>query len=260
MKPLTPQGLQRIQELASQYYVSSEAVLSLLEALVHGNGTMAQFSHPDLGGSGQWMMGGMTMVGDMFNHSLKAKVDGLCFELSNLLNSQPFQPTPISSQSQYQGNSPISLFVPGSQSNWWPESLGVPSSTGAQNHVKYAYFPSSRRLAIYLNGELSIYDTLQHSIGGVSQQQSQNGSLLFTSQFGTVDVASLPKITDPPQEIFIQTPPISTPTYQEPSPLTAPSLEDDIFLKIEKLAELKAKGILTDEEFTLKKKDLLSRL
>jgi len=26
-----------------------------LESVVNGNGTMAQFSHPEFGGSGQWM-------------------------------------------------------------------------------------------------------------------------------------------------------------------------------------------------------------
>jgi hypothetical protein len=65
----------------------------VLPILTDGNGTMAQFNHWELGGGGQWMQGGMTMVGDMFNNSLKAKVDGLCFELSNLLAQQPFKPS-----------------------------------------------------------------------------------------------------------------------------------------------------------------------
>jgi hypothetical protein len=34
----------------------------------------------------------------------------------------------------------------------------------------------------------------------------------------------------------------------------------DIFVAIEKLGELKARGLLTEEEFTNKKADLLSRL
>ena len=36
--------------------------------------------------------------------------------------------------------------------------------------------------------------------------------------------------------------------------------EEDIFLKIEKLAELKAKGIISEEEFQEKKTNLLNRL
>jgi hypothetical protein len=50
--------------------------MTLLQALVNSNGTMAQFNHWELGGGGQWMRGGMTMVGDMFNYGLKSKVDG----------------------------------------------------------------------------------------------------------------------------------------------------------------------------------------
>ena len=46
---------------------------------------MAQFSHPDFSGSGQWMCGGMTMVSDMFNNQLKGRVNSLCAELSNLV-------------------------------------------------------------------------------------------------------------------------------------------------------------------------------
>jgi hypothetical protein len=36
--------------------------------------------------------------------------------------------------------------------------------------------------------------------------------------------------------------------------------EHDIFAVIEKLADLRAKGILSDEEFSAKKTELLSRL
>jgi hypothetical protein len=45
----------------------------------------AQFDYRELAGASQWMPGGMTMVGDMFNNGLKAKVDGLCSELSQIL-------------------------------------------------------------------------------------------------------------------------------------------------------------------------------
>src|SRR5712672_2754381 len=96
--------------------------MTLLQALVNSNGSMAQFNHSELGGSGQWMRGGMTMVGDMFNYGLKSKVDGLCSELSQLLAQQPFVPFPSSFQSQSQGGSQqqgsylgaasVSLFVP----------------------------------------------------------------------------------------------------------------------------------------------------
>ena len=59
----------------------------MLFAVHAGGGTMAQFSIPELGGSGQWMRGGMTMVGDMFDNALKARVDALCGELAQLLTT-----------------------------------------------------------------------------------------------------------------------------------------------------------------------------
>ena len=52
MQQLTPQGLQKLHELAQRYTVSPDAVMTLLHALVNGNGTMAQFEHEELGGGG----------------------------------------------------------------------------------------------------------------------------------------------------------------------------------------------------------------
>src|SRR2546430_17074326 len=86
------EGQQKVTELDQRYGVSTEAVLTLLYALMRGHGTMAQFDHPDLGGRGQWMPGGMVMVGDMFNHALKATVDGLCTALAALLAASPLVP------------------------------------------------------------------------------------------------------------------------------------------------------------------------
>jgi hypothetical protein len=99
---LTEQGSQKINDLAQHYGVSVDAVMTLLQALLNSNGAMAQFDHRELGGAGQWMPGGMTMVGDMFNHGLKAKVDGLCSELSQILAVHPFVPFPAGFQSQSQ--------------------------------------------------------------------------------------------------------------------------------------------------------------
>ena len=78
-----------IEEIAERHRVSPDAVLTLLAALQAGGGRQVQFSHPELGGLGQWSQGGMIMVGDMFNNGLKATVDGLCNELSRLLENNP---------------------------------------------------------------------------------------------------------------------------------------------------------------------------
>jgi hypothetical protein len=267
MRELNAEGQRLVSDLSQRYGVSGDAVMTLLRALIAGNGGMAQFSHPELGGMGQWSQGGMIMVGDMFNNGLKAKVDALCTELAALARGTDlFRPLPPPQfQSQVQGSA-ASLFVPGSFGNWWPEGLGHAASTGSQNNLRYAFFPETRRLAIDLGGKIKIYDTRDHRIGGFSQQQSGGQSISFTSQHGLIDLASLEE-ADPiaehsePQdfgavlaEAFSGEPP-----HAEPPPQTA-SAGDDIISKIERLAGLHAKGILTDEEFQSKKADLLSRL
>ncbi|MGK4000703.1 SHOCT domain-containing protein [Sorangium sp. So ce1024] len=276
MQQLSPEGQRRVSELSQRYFVSTDAVMTLLQALVNGHGTMAQFYHPELGGSGQWMQGGMTMIGDMFNSGLKAKVEGLCSELSSLLASQPFAPAPASHQSQTQGGQQqqqgggggfggpeVSLFVPssgGGSVGWWPGELGVPSSTGAQNNIRYAYFPGARRLAVDVDGRVSVYDTLDHQIGGVSQQQGSGASVTFTSQYGVVSVQSLPVVSG---DAAGQQAPAAAPEQAGAGAAggrASSAQEADVFAAIERLAELRQKGIITEQEFAAKKTDLLSRL
>jgi hypothetical protein len=267
MRQLTDEGERALDEIATRHGVSADAARHLLLAIIAGHMTQAQFDHPELGGMGQWSQGGMIMVGDMFNHTLKAKVDGLCTELAALAGgSDVFRPLPPPEfQSQMQGSG-ASLFVPGSSGHWWPEGLGHAASTGSQNNLRYAFFPETRRLAIDFGGSVRIYDTHDHRIGGFSQQQSGNQSLSFTSQHGLVDLASLEEVhpadekAEPPDfgtvlaEAFAGEAP-----HPEPSPrITA--TDDDIIGKIERLAGLHAKGILTDAEFQSKKTELLNRL
>ena len=290
---LTPEGRRLVEDVAQRHGVSTDAVLTLLQAVAAGHGTSAQFSHPELGGMGQWSQGGMIMVGDMFNNALKYKVDQLCNELSAIVRSQgPAWAAPASSQSQSQssgghgyqsqgqggGLAPgVSLFVPGAGNpgSWWPPELGVPTSTGAQNNIRYACFPATRRLAIQLDGrEVAVYDTLDHQITGFSQQQSGDASLTFTSQHGLVRVADLPRVGAPgdgvgaattPAPASAEAPPIAAKPIAPASPAAAPSAsaatsDDEIFSRIERLAELRQKGILTEEEFAAKKTELLARL
>jgi hypothetical protein len=260
MQSLTSQGQQIVSELAQRYACSTDAVMTLLRAVAQGNGTMAQFNHPELGGGGQWMQGGMTMVGDMFNNALKGKVDGLCSELSRHLASQPlWAPPPPQSQSQQQGGG-VSLFVPDSGSgSWWPAELGSPSATGSQNNIRYAVFPASRRLAIDLGGQVTVYDTLDHQIGGVSQQQGWGASLTFSSQYGLVRIDDLPVVSGGGGHWAPAAPQPTAPPASEPS-AHAPPGAADVFGAIERLAELRQKGMLTDEEFASKKAELLGRL
>ena len=269
MQQLTDSGFRAVQNLSLRYGVSVEAVKTLLFAVSAGGGTMAQFYSSELGGGGQWMRGGMTMVGDMFNHGLQATVSGLCSELSTLLGSQQ-------------------VFVPARNDNgglggfgnaWWPAELGNPSSSGGQNDARYAYFPHAQRLAIDRDGQLSLYDTLDHQIGGVQQQQGgASGSLSFSSQFGTFTVDSLPRVGAPPnappepghqnqpsppqwQEPSYAQPQAQTQSWQNNAPASNSNLShDEILGTLERLSDLHKKGIVSEDEFRAKKADLLSRL
>ena len=264
----TDASFQNMTNVANKYGVSTNAVTDLTYCLMGSNGSMAQFNIAELGGGGQWMQGGMTMVGDMFNNNLKYLVDGLCVDLSNLIHQGAIQYKPLPKVKNPQG---------GYSSDWWGD-LGFPNSTGSQNNTSYAIFNNIHRLAIQENGNVTIFDTLDHNIGGVGQQQSGNYSVSFTSQYGNVDLNSLPIISGgnkqapaPIQNNEIQNNVIETPVAPIIEAPIQPvnnnnynnnnsAFEEDIFGKIEKLAGLKDKGILSVEEFENKKIDLLSRL
>src|SRR3954467_12722007 len=190
MRNLTSEGQAKIAEIAQRHGASTDGVLTMLDALQRGGGTMAQFSHPDFGGSGQWMRGGMTMVSDLFNNALKARVDAICNELSNLLAgdlSWFYEPQPAQNSSFSMSGS----FGGYGSGSWWPPELGQPNSSGGQNDIRYAYFGHANRLAVDMGGTVTVYDTGDHVISGVSQQQGNGWTLTFSSQYGTVPISSL---------------------------------------------------------------------
>ena len=264
MQNLTPEGLRIVTDAATRHGVSLEAALAALGALAQGQGRQAQFDHPELGGMGQWSQGGMIMIGDMFNSGLKARVDALLNDLANLLRSQPLAFDAGNLQSQSLGGGGVSLFVAGSgpASPWWPAELGRPASVGAQNDLRYACFPDARRLAIQQGGQVRVYDTGEHRITGFSQQQGGDQSLTFTSQHGLVRVADLrPASLEGDQRPNPPPPAAATPPQAAASaPAAAPQPAEAILKTIERLAELRQKDILTEEEFAAKKAELLGRL
>lgn len=288
------QWQQKLTELTQKYQLSEHAIMVLWQALIKGNGKMAQFNHPELGGVGQWLPGGLTMISDMSNSYLKMVIDNLCGELSILIQEDYFNPIkwnePLSpqgsrqQQQQSQGNIDNSEIVKAQPFNygpWWPIELGAPTLSGSQNGLLYAYFAHKQRLVLEKQGEIFVYNSLHHQIIGVSQQQSSSGQLLlFTSPDGTFAVTDLPLVSS-------FTRPVHEPSAKESNPhtdiiakaekikemlpraalkiepLTKPADESpqpDIFSTIKKLAELKDQGIISEQEFEAKKTELLSRL
>lgn len=290
MTALTEDGRKLVSEAAIRHGVAPETAEAVLAALVAGRGTQAQFNIAELGGMGQWSQGGMTMIGDMFNNGLKARVDALCSDLANILMVDNLFHRPqrtaeapgTQGQSQSQGGGMgASLFLKGGAGGGsWPAGLGQPSSTGSQNSLRYAVFPQTRRLAIDFGGRIEVYDTGDHRISGVSQQQSGDQSLTFTSQHGLVSLSDLTRVAEaedmpvqpdaadaePPEPLA--DPALEMPAEPVPEPAsiastasgTDPSGSEEIFALIRKLGDLKEAGLLSEDEFAAKKRQLLDRL
>ncbi|WP_229206082.1 SHOCT domain-containing protein [Dyadobacter fermentans] len=239
----------------------------MLNAIIRGNGTMAQFNLQELGGQGQWMKGGMTMVGDMFNHSLRTTVEQVANELAELAATTVLfeeRDDDMHKGTQAEDDAP-GLAKQGNEdfsraTSSWPAIFGTPTSSGSQNNFRYAYFRAVHRLVVEENGQRTIYDTKHHQITGVSQQQGANSSFRFTSQEGVVDLNSLEKVSDPERQ--------QQPTPEVAYDVTAnadlrsqgKSPDEIIIATIEKLNVLFERGQITEEEFATKKRELLERL
>jgi hypothetical protein len=301
MSHLTPAGTQLVHEISQRHGVSAEAATHMLLAVHNGHGTMAQFSHPEFGGSGQWMRGGMTMVSDLFNNQLKARVDSICSDISTALANHQLVPVSGSFQSQSQSGGSSqgqasgnlggsnSLFASDPDTRWWPSELGSPSATGSQNDMRYAYFADAHRLAVRTGpADVWVYDTQAHRIGGFSQQQGGSPSISFSSQYGTVNLSSLPVVSRNGQKPSAPAPEAASTPQAAPVPQAAPAMHSAsaqipsssphaaweaestaspvnpsgpaILDTIERLGGLLDKGYITPEEFASKKADLLSRL
>jgi hypothetical protein len=219
----------------------------------------------------------------MFNHALKATVDNLCVELAALLAAAPLvqeaaarsprpgretphqPPGDVRPAAGSQAPAAVRLVSvpPVSRAGaWWPAELGMPAASGAQNALRYAYFPAQRRLAIAVHEDFWLYDTLDHQVSGVSQQQGPVSTVTFTSQHGVVEVPSLPLMAS--GRLGSQDAGASASMHPAVAPAASPAVAaaqaTDILATLERLAALRDKGILSEEEFAAKKTELLRRL
>jgi hypothetical protein len=118
--PLNEEGF--IARVSIRHSVSVDAVRTIMQALRAGGGTKAQFSHPEFGGMFQWSPG-MSMVGDMFNISLKSKLDAVCTELAAYVAH-----TPSTDQDRSPKEARLAIIRRGGvrrRSDWWPTNLGT---------------------------------------------------------------------------------------------------------------------------------------
>ena len=264
MRELNAEGQRVVRELAQRHGVSADAVSTLLRALVAGSGSMAQFSHPELGGMGQWSQGGMIMVGDMFNQGLKARVDGLCSELAAALRAgKSVAARAVASQSQCQdGVQPV-------RAGRWLVRLVAGRTRPAQLDRRAERCP-----LCLLPGRPPARDRARRPAHGLRHRRPPDRRCLPAA--GRRQLADLhqPAWARPRRR------PADRPragrrsrlrSHRAHHGLRCPSRcrqplavrcrrADDVLDKIERLAALRQKGILTEEEFTTKKGELLSRL
>lgn len=156
-------------DLASRTGFSEAALRVLYEALRRGHGRQAQFDHPELGGMGQWMAGGMTMIGDMFNAALAARVAAACAALATEAAAAPPDP------------------------GWWPIELGTPDASAAQDTLSYALFRGAGRLAVLQAGSVAVYDVSGARVHGVGVQSRV---IVVHTADGARPLSSFPRVAD----------------------------------------------------------------
>ena len=200
-----------VRATAQRHGLSESAIEALWDALVRGRG-QAQFSHPELGGMGQWS-GGMVQIGDMFNTRLKARVAAACADLAMQVEESRGEAAVVTESRLKRHGTAASIGAdrprasvprtgtaasvarvehdrPRDFASWWPADYGAPASSGSQNGMRYAYFPDRHRLVVDRDGCIKVYDTSRHRLSGVSQAQSLAQTLVFTSQHGSVGLES----------------------------------------------------------------------
>ena len=281
-----------VDAIAQQTGFSTDAVESMLQSLVRGGGRMAQFDHPEFGGPGQWMPGGMIMISDLSNRDLEQRVDRLCDALAELVDREPVGSSSAGQQAQSQMSGGLTtardaldrtedhLSTASSRdgASWYPAELGRPDASGTQNHTRYAWFSAAHRLVVDDGERVTVYDTGDHRIGGVSQQQGVQRSVTFASQHGTVALDRLPVVSvdgarqaarSANSAVTTTAMPTRPAPHQAPSEMPEPSGDghapavaggSDPFAALEKLAALRERGIVDDDEFRAKKAELLKRI
>ena len=178
-----------IPRIADRYSVSVDAAREIERAMRSTGGRSAQFNHPDLGGYGQWMPG-MIMIGQMGDCQLRTRVQGLCDEIAAVVTgSETSSPEALARDPNTGAASSCAPLSAGE--SWWPATFGHPSTSGAQNGVRYAYFPQKDRLLIQQAGRIDAFDTAGHQITGASQQQGHGRDLRFSGPAGDVPLHNL---------------------------------------------------------------------
>jgi hypothetical protein len=160
-----------LQTIADQTGFSLGAITLLWTGLLATQGRQVQFNHPELGGLGQWQPG-QTMIGDMFNGPLRARVEQACVALAQQVRLRP--PAPL-----------VDNFM---------ALYGEARFSGTQNGLRYAYFPQYQRLVVQQGEHLCKFNTAGYELFGVGQAGQNAGSptLRFSTNRGNLNYDELP--------------------------------------------------------------------
>ncbi len=184
-----------IRAIAIRHCVSEGAVRRLVQGLLLTDGAQVEFNEPELGGPGQWMPG-LIKVRDASNSALKRRIDAICSEIAQQIQSGTLRPT----NTPPHQNRPITWEENGLV--WWPGEMGSPTLTGALHGIRYAWFAHVRRLLIDEEGHVRVYDSGMHRISGILLKHAAGQrALVFTSQHGTLDLTVLPAICEKPPTV-----------------------------------------------------------
>jgi hypothetical protein len=179
--------MQVVSDVAQRHGFSVAGVTAMVQAVAAARGDLVRFRHEDFGGHGQWMEGGSITLADRFDPALRHRVATLCAELAAVLRDD--------------AQAASELFVVHAAepaAHWWPAELGEPNCAGVCEGMRYAWFANAHRMVIERDGERSVYDTLDHYLGGCAPTGSEGGGLNFISQRGMLDVTRLPLIARAP--------------------------------------------------------------
>jgi hypothetical protein len=178
-----------IPSIAERYHISLDAARQVERALRGTGGRQAQFDHPDLGGMGQWSPG-MVQCGPQADYQLRHRVAGLCAEIAALVQGSGTAAAAALGRTDDRPPAAGRVDLAAGES-WWPADYGAPSAAGGQQGVRYAWFPGRRCLLVESGARIDCYDTGEHVITGVSQQQGRTSIVTFTSQLGDVRLDQL---------------------------------------------------------------------
>jgi hypothetical protein len=238
----------RLAEIAARHGVKPETAEQLLEALRGGGGKRARFDVPELGGAGQWACDGPVIIGDMLDTDRKARIDALCRELARLVTTPGIA-------------SPEDPRADPETGGGWPAWPGLATAGGGQNDMRYAVFPGRRRLAVARGEAMTVHCIGQRATGGASRPDRTTPADPGGSRSAGDDDHSRDHSLGGPGSASAGAgkPATEERAGRKAAAVTSSPLADPVVL-IERLAELYARGILTDEEFARKKAELLSRL